>query len=142
MYEDFHVADRWSGEDLHCRWKANIVAIATRHADAVDVRFDVNGRPMWIALPCTAWVEQKQRTGKVITDQLAAQIAGRYLKQLVNEGYDARREIYTMTVAEVLEHLDVVVDEARELGEMPTLPILSEGQSSFDTVRSDGRSGL
>ena len=81
MYEDFHVTDRWSGEDLHCRWKANIVAIATRHADAVDIRFDVNGRPMWIALPCTAWVEQKKRTGKVITDQLAAQIAGRYLKQ-------------------------------------------------------------
>jgi len=142
MYEDFHVADRWTGEDLHCRWKANIVAIATRHADAVDVRFDVNGRPMWIALPCTAWVEQKQRTGKVITDQLAAQIAGRYLKQLVNEGYDSRRELYTMTVAEVLDHLDVVVEEAKELGEMPTLPILSEDRSSFDTVRSDGRSGL
>ncbi len=82
MYEDFHVTDRWSGEDLHCRWKGTMVAIATRHADAVDVRFDVNGRPMWIALPCTAWVEQKKRTGKVITDQLAAQIAGRYLKQL------------------------------------------------------------
>ncbi|MGH9562659.1 MAG: hypothetical protein ACRD3S_14505, partial [Terracidiphilus sp.] len=72
MYEDFHVADRWSGEDLHCRWKANMVAIATRHADAVDIRFDVNGRPMWIALPCTAWVEQKKRSGKVITDYLAA----------------------------------------------------------------------
>ena len=71
MYEDFHVTDRWTGEDLHCRWKANIVAIATRHADAVDVRFDVNGRPMWIALPCTAWLEQKKRSGKVITDQLA-----------------------------------------------------------------------
>ena len=29
MYEDFHVADRWSGEDLHCRWKGTVVAIAT-----------------------------------------------------------------------------------------------------------------
>ncbi len=37
---------------------------------------------MAIALPCTAWVEQKKRAGKVITDQLAAQIAGRYLKQI------------------------------------------------------------
>ena len=123
MYEDFHVTDRWSGEDLHCRWKGTMVAIATRHADAVDVRFDVNGRPMWIALPCTAWVEQKKRTGKVITDQLAAQIAGRYLKQLVEEGYDARREVYTMTVAEVLEHLDAVVAEARRQGAMPSLPM-------------------
>ena len=123
MYEDFHVTDRWSGEDLHCRWKGNIVAIATRHADAVDVRFDVNGRPMWIALPCQAWVEQKKRTGKVITDQLTAQIAGRYLKQLIEEGFDSRREIYTVTVEEVLTHLDAVVDEARKLGEMPSLPV-------------------
>jgi hypothetical protein len=125
MYEDFHVSDRWSGEDLHCRWKGTIVAIATRHADAVDVRYDVNGRPMWIALPCTAWVEQKRRTGKVITDQLAAQIAGRYLKQLVEEGYDSRREIYTMTVAEVLDQLDAVVAEATERGSMPTLPVIA-----------------
>ena len=125
MYEDFHVTDRWSGEDLHCRWKGTIVAIATRHADAVDVRFDVNGRPMWIALPCTPGCEQKERTGKVITDQLAAQIAGRYLKQLIEEGYDSRREIYTMTVPEVLEHLDAVVAEARAQGEMPTLPIIA-----------------
>jgi hypothetical protein len=124
MYEDFHVTDRWSGEDLHCTWKGTMVAIATRHADAVDVRFDVNGRPMWIALPCTAWVEQKKRSGKVITDQLAAQIAGRYLKQLIEEGYDAGREIYTMTVAQVLELLDVVVEEARGQGSMPALPVV------------------
>ena len=123
MYEDFHVSDRWSGEDLHCRWKANIVAIATRHADAVDVRFEVNGRPMWIAMPCDAWVEQKKRTGKVITDQIAVQIAGRYLKQIVEEGYDSRREMYTMSVPEVLEHLDAVVDEAKSARAIPRLPV-------------------
>ena len=123
MYEDFHVTDRWNGEDLHCRWKGTMVAIATRHADAVDIRFDVNGRPMWIAMPCTAWVEQKQRSGKVITDQLAVQTAGRYLRQLVEEGYDSRREIYTMTVEEVLSHLDAVVDEAKSAGNIPQLPV-------------------
>ena len=123
MYEDFHVADRWTGEDLHCRWKGTIVAIATRHADAVDIRFDVNSRPMWIALPCTAWVEQKKRTGKVITDQIAAQVAGRYLRQLIEEGYDSQREIYTMTIDEVLTHLDAVVTEATAQGSMPILPI-------------------
>jgi len=123
MYEDFHATDRWSGEDLHCLWKGTIVAIATRHADAVDVRFSVNGHPMWIALPNQSWVEQKKRTGKVITDALTAQIAGRFLKQIIAEGYDSRREIYTMAVEEVLEHLDAVVKEAKEQRAMPTLPV-------------------
>jgi hypothetical protein len=123
MYEDFHVADRWSGEDLHCLWKATVVAIATRHVDAIDFRFDVNGRPMCIALPSPAWVEQKKRTGRVITDALAVQVAGRYLKRLIEEGYDAQRELYTMTVAEVLENLDAVVAEAKSEGAIPALPV-------------------
>ena len=123
MYEDFHVADRWSGENLHCRWKATQVAIATRHADAVDFRFDVNERLVSIALPSAAWVEQKKRTGKVITDALAVQIAGRYLKRLIEEGHDAQRELYTMTVAEVLANLDAVVAEAKTEGAIPALPV-------------------
>jgi hypothetical protein len=121
MYEEFRVTERWSGEEIDCRWKGTLVAIATRHADAVDVRFEVNGRAMWIALPLEAWGRHKSLTGKVITDQLAAQIAGRYLKQLIEEGYDSRREIYTMTVDEVLAHLELVVAEAKAQGSMPLL---------------------
>jgi hypothetical protein len=127
MYEDFRVTDRWTGEDLLCRWKANVVAIATRHADAVDVRFEVNGRPMCIALPCTAWLEQKKRSGKVITDQMAIQVAGFYLKQLIEEGYDSQREVYTMTVAEILRLVEVILAEAKVLGALPRLPVGIEG---------------
>ncbi|MGD0801685.1 MAG: hypothetical protein ABR906_10245 [Terracidiphilus sp.] len=126
MYEEFCVTDRWSGEELQCRWKGTMVAIATRHADAVDVRFEVNGRPLWVALPLEAWGQQKLLTGKVITDQLAAQIAGRFLKKSIEEGYDSRREICTMTVAEVLQGLEAVVAEAKAQGGMPSLPILAE----------------
>lgn len=123
MYEEFRVTDRWTGDELECRWMANIVAIATRHADCVDVRFDVNGRPMWIAMPCTAWVAQKKRSGKIITDQLAAQVGGRYLKQIIEEGWDSQREMYTMTEEEVLSHLDAVVEEVKQLGSMPVIPL-------------------
>lgn len=128
MYEDFHVTDRWTAEDLHCRWTANIVAIATRHADAVDVRFEVNGRPVWIAMPCLAWVEQKKRTGNSITDQLAAQIAGLYLKRAVESGYDNGREMYTMSIPEVLELLDVVLHEAGHTSKLPVLPMTDDAQ--------------
>lgn len=121
MYEDFRVTDRWTGEELSCSWKANIVAIATRHADAVDVHFKVNGRSLFIALPCGAWIEQKKRSGKVITDQMAVQVAGRYLKQLIEEGYDAGREVYTMTVPQVLQQVDAILAEAKAA--LPSLPV-------------------
>jgi hypothetical protein len=124
MYEDFHVTDHWTREDLHCRWTANVVAIATRHADAVDIRFEVNGRPVWIAMPAHAWVEQTARSGHVITDRLAAQVAGRYLKQAAENGYDNGREMYTMSVAEVLEQVDAVMAEAGHSSLLPELPVM------------------
>jgi hypothetical protein len=126
MYEDFKVTDRWTGVELHCSWKGTVVAIATRHADATDVRFAVNGRAVWIALPNIAWVEQKRRSGHVITDYLAAQIAGRYLKLAVESGYDNGREMYTMTVDEVLEQADAVVKEAGRTDNLPTLPVIND----------------
>lgn len=125
MYEDFVAKDRWTDEPQHCVWKATMVAIATRHADATDVRFAVNGRPVWVALPNTAWVEQKRRNGKVITDYLAAQVAGRYLKQAIETGYDNGREMYTMTVDEVLDHVAVVVKEVGNTVNLPSLPVIN-----------------
>ncbi len=126
MYEDFTVNDRWTAEPLHCTWKGTFVAIATRHADATDIRFAVNGRAVWIAMPNIAWVQLKQATGKVITDYLAAQAAGRYLKSAIESGYDNGREMYTMTVEEVLEHCHAVVKEAGSTDKLPTLPVISD----------------
>ena len=94
-------------------YQALIVAIATRHADAVDIKFLVDGHPVWIALPHPAWVEYNKRTGKVITDPLAVEAAGHYLKQAIEQGEDGGREMHSLTVAEMLRHLEAVVEEIR-----------------------------
>ncbi len=126
MYEDFTVNDHWTGEPLHCTWKGTVVAIATRHADATDIRFAVNGRPVWIAMPNVAWIEMKKKTGYVITDYLAAQAAGRYLKTAIESGYDNGREMYTMTIDEVLDQANAVVKEAGRTDNLPTLPVIND----------------
>ena len=93
MYTDFHAVDRWTRQDVHCIYQALIVAIATRHADAVDIKFLVGGRQVWVALPLPAWAQYQKSTGKVITDPLAIDIAGHYLKTALESGEGVGREV-------------------------------------------------
>ena len=111
MYEDFYATERWSGKQVHCIYQALVVAISTRHADAVDIKFLVDGQPVWIALPHPAWVEYKERTGKDINDPLAVQVAGRYLKQALETGMESGREIFPLSVEDTLAHLDAVMQD-------------------------------
>jgi len=112
MYRDFHAQDRWSKKQVHCLYQALIVAVATRHADAVDIKFLVDGRPVWVALPLAAWVEYKKQTGKNITDPLAIAIAGHYLKASLESGEGVGREMYSLTVPQTLQHLEALTNEA------------------------------
>ena len=112
MFEDFTTNDRWTGEDVRCVYQAPIVAIATRHADAIDIKFLANNRPVWIALPHVAWVEYKKQTGNTMTDPLAVETAGHYLKSIIENGEESGREIYSLTVPETLAHVDAVLKEA------------------------------
>jgi len=111
MYRDFVAVDRWTKKQVHCVYQCLIVAIATRHADAVDIKYLVDGRPVWMALPAPAWAEYQNRTGKAITDPLAIEIAGHYLKAALESGEGVGREMYFLTVAETLAHLNALVEE-------------------------------
>jgi hypothetical protein len=111
MFENFTALDRWSKKKVHCVYQCQIIAIATRHADAVDYKFLVEGRKVWVALPHPAWVEYKKRSGKSITDSLAVEIAGHYLKSALEAGEGVGREMYSLTVEETLEHLEGAVAE-------------------------------
>ena len=111
MYRDFHAFDRWTKKQVHCIYQALIVAVATRHADAVDIKFLVDGRPVWVALPLPAWNEYQRRAEKTITDALAIEIAGHFLKTALESGEGVGREMYSLTVDQTLQHLNAVVGE-------------------------------
>ena len=112
MFENFTATDRWTKKQVHCIYQALIVSVATRHADAVDIKFLAGGRPVWIAVPHPTWVEYNRRTGRVISDPLAIQTAGHYLKTSIENGtYEHGREMYALTVGEALEHLNAVLNE-------------------------------
>jgi len=115
MYTDFTAADRWTKKKVHVLYQALIVAVATRHADAVDIKFLVDGRPVWVALPHPAWVEYNKRSGKMITDSLAKEIAGHFLKTALESGEGLGREMYALTVGETLKHLDAIVSDLEPL---------------------------
>ncbi len=122
MYTDFVATDRWSKQAVHCSYQALIVAVATRHADAVDIKFLAGGKPVWIALPHPAWVEYQRQTGRMITDPLAIETAGHFLKYALESGLNGGREMYALTVNEALEHLNAVLAEVGAVPEDPVTP--------------------
>jgi hypothetical protein len=103
MYEDFHATDPLTGQEYHCQFQCLMTGIATRHSDTVDVKFLVNGAAMWLGLPHPAWIEFRTRTGYTITDRMAVDLAGLYLKQAIESGSGVDRQHWNdITSADVL----------------------------------------
>lgn len=85
-YEDFTVISPLDGSANHCRFRNIMTGIAPRHSDSVDVIFLVNGKPISIALAHPAFALFKQRTGRNLTDADSIQMAGLFLKGLLERG--------------------------------------------------------
>jgi hypothetical protein len=93
-YEEFSVTSPIDGKQYTCRFHTLMTAISLRHSDTVDVKFLVSGRPVVIALPHKAFAEYRQRTGQLITDAMAIQIAGLFLRELLEkEGFEENGRI-------------------------------------------------
>jgi hypothetical protein len=111
MYEDFSTTERWTGATVRCVYQCIVLAIATRHADAADVKFLMNGRPVWIALALPAFAEHQRQSGHTVTDPMAVEIAGHYLRSILENGEESGRDLYTLSVAETRQHLEAVLKE-------------------------------
>ena len=101
--QEFEVTSSLDRKSYRCRFYTLITGIATRHSDTVDVKFLVNGKGVVIALPHTAWVEHQQRTGHPLTDSDAIQIAGLFLKELLERGEPIEEPFLTPTVQQTLD---------------------------------------
>lgn len=105
MYEDFTATDPLTHESVHCEFQCLTVGIATRHSDTVDLKFLVNGEGVWLGLPHPAWVEFKRRTGVPLSDRMAVDLGGCYLKQAIESGVGAERNHWN----------DISVDDVMKL---------------------------
>ena len=102
-FEDFTVVFPLGGESYRCRFRNLITGIAPRHSDTVDVRFLVNGKPYSIGLAHPAFAEFKRRTGRSLTDADSIQMAGLFLKRLLERGERLESLYIPVSVPETLQ---------------------------------------
>ncbi len=85
-FREFECSSRLDGSQYHCFFVFLQTAISLRHSDTVDARFIVNGRRITVAMPHTAFVEYRNQNSAVITDNHAAAIAARCLREYLESG--------------------------------------------------------
>ncbi|MCL6481773.1 MAG: hypothetical protein K6U02_08600 [Firmicutes bacterium] len=96
----FAVPSRLTGHTYQVRFSHLWNAISTRHADAVDCKFFVDGRGVIVGLAHPAFVQFRERTGRELTDREASHIAAAYLRERLEE--EDEHALYELPAEEVL----------------------------------------
>ena len=90
-YRNFTVTDAFGSKcDVEFRWQQN--AISIRHADAVDVKFEVKSGAVVeekvIALPHPFLLKLSTENGRVLSDPWVSRLAAAHLKSMLETGED------------------------------------------------------
>lgn len=101
-YQEFAVASPLDGKTYRCRFHHLMTGISLRHSDTVDVQFLVNGKGITMALPHAAFAEYRRQTGVGLTDRDAIEIAGLFLKELLEKGERVEESLLTPSPQETL----------------------------------------
>jgi len=106
-FEEFTVSAPAPGapdrQQFRCRFDTLTTAISTRHSDTVDVKFLVNGKGIVIALAHAGFARFRESTGRALTDGEAVQMAGLFLKRLLERGERVEDPILPVSPEETLE---------------------------------------
>jgi hypothetical protein len=81
----FEVTSKLSGHVYDCRFSHIWNAIATRHSDTIDAKFDVDGEGHIVGLIHTAFVDFREKIGRDLTDREASFVAAEYLRERLEE---------------------------------------------------------
>ena len=95
----FDVTSKLSEHVYDCRFSHIWNAIATRHSDTIDAKFEVDGEGHIVGLAHTAFVEFRDKTGRDLTDREASFVAAEYLRERLEE--EDERPLYDVTHEEV-----------------------------------------
>lgn len=100
------------------RWSQN--AISIRHADTVDVKFEITSGDLHeekvIALPHKDLLRASHETGQPVTDPWVNRIAAAHLRKMIESGDDVEKTLVTLDYATLLGYAESLVPAARESG--------------------------
>ena len=102
----FDVTSTLTGQTYQVRFSHLWNAIATRHADAVDSKFLVDGRATIVGLAHTGFVQFHVRAGRDLTDREASFVAAEYLRERLEE--EDERPLYDVPESDVLRLIEMV----------------------------------
>ena len=96
----FEVTSKLSGHVYDCRFSHIWNAIATRHSDTIDAKFDVDAVGRIIGLAYPAFVVFREKSGRDLTDRGGSFIAAEFLRERLEE--EDERKLYDVPHDEVL----------------------------------------
>lgn len=95
----FDVPSKVTDQVYHCRFSHLWNAIATRHADTIDCKFLVDGKPAIIGLPHPGFMDFQVASGRNLTDREASYIAAEYLRERLEQ--EDEHSLYDVSAADV-----------------------------------------
>lgn len=96
----FDVPSKVTDQVYHCRFSHVWNAIATRHADTIDCKFVVDGKPVIVGLAHPGFVRFQAAAGRQLTDREASYIAAEYLRERLEQ--EDEHSLYDVSAADVL----------------------------------------
>jgi len=96
----FDVRSKVTDYVYQCRFSHCWNAIATRHADTLDCKFNVNGKSVILGLAHPAFVTFHSVAGRNLTDREASYIAAEYLRERLQQ--EDEHSLYDVSATDVL----------------------------------------